>query len=126
MLGVNTANGPTPIPIKPKLILPVLVTTFSGTHRLPGYSGEKVIGIVQVVFTGLTVAPFMVQPLIVPTEYSCLPPCDCGTVMLVIVSVAVVASKTLTGELLEPIFVFWKLLVEGDISRMRLLIASAM
>src|ERR1700730_2655376 len=109
MLGVNTASGPVPIPVSPKLMLPVLVTTWSGTHLLPGYAGVKVMGIVQIVPAGL-LAP-IVHPVIVPTLYSCLPPWDCGTLMLVIVSAAVVCRRIFCTALLAPTAVAGKLLL---------------
>src|SRR5882757_10684191 len=97
MPGVNTATGPRPTPVRPMLKLPALSTTCKGTHRCPGYSGVKVIEIVQTVPAGL-LAPTM-QPVIDWIVNSCLPPCDCGIVMLVIVPVAGMVKVMSCGAL---------------------------
>src|SRR5882757_4469402 len=84
--GVSATSGPKPVPVRPILKLPALSTTCKGTHRCPGYPGVKVIEMVQTVPAGL-LAP-TVQPVIDWIAYSCLPPRDCGIVMLLRVPVA--------------------------------------
>src|ERR1700761_3481968 len=86
MPGVSAATGPMPMPVRPTLKLPPVLTTCRGIHRCPGYAGVKVIVTVQTVPAGL-LAP-TVQPVIDWIAYSCLPPWDCGIVMLVRVPVA--------------------------------------
>ena len=98
--GVNTASGPLPVPVKAKLMFPLLVTTSSGTGRLPGKAGLKVTGSEQMVPLGL-LEP-RVQPVTVPRVYSKLPPWEAGTVMLAIVSLAVVDRLTSSTALLAP------------------------
>src|ERR1700733_2837282 len=122
--GVSAASGPWPMPVRPKLILPVLVTTWSGTHLLPGYAGVKVMGIVQTVPAGLLAA--IVQPVILPTLYSCFPSWDCGIVMLVIVSAAVVWRRISCTALVAPTAVDGKLLALIASLRIRLLAESEM
>ena len=97
--GVSAACGPVPVPVSGKLMEPVLVTTCSGAGRAPGYAGVKVMGIVQV--TPLALLPPTTHPVTVPTVYSCLPPAESGTLMLVMVSAAVVVSRTFCTALVS-------------------------
>ena len=66
------------------------------------------MGTVQMVPEAFDVKPSAVQPVMVPTVYSCFPPCEAGTVMLLLmVSAAVVCRSRFCVELL-PIVVAGK------------------
>src|ERR1700678_3722875 len=120
--GVSAASGPTPMAFSPILTLPALVTTLSGTERKPGYAGLKVMGTVHTVPAGFEVKPSAAHPVILPTVYSCLFPCEAEIVKLVMVSAWVVCRNRFCGALLLMTAVEGK--VRGDTSRMTLLEAS--